>query len=136
MLMFTVICRFLRFIRAVFLFSLLVKHIMENGSLTVCSKIPFSALLRSFVVKHHFTIRHQGQPTSPPSPLLLQECGFFEKPRLYRPGSSVVPPRPPLTSRDHLGKLTFDLSGDAFDGRRQTKVPVTAPRSFLSIMET
>lgn len=46
---------------------LLVKHITENGTLMVCSKIQ-SALLYSFVVKHHFTITHQGQPLPPCTP--------------------------------------------------------------------
>lgn len=46
---------------------LLVKHIIENSTLIVYSKILKSALHHSFVVKHHFTIPHQGQTSTPPS---------------------------------------------------------------------
>lgn len=47
---------------------LAVKYIIENGTLIVCSKIQ-SAIQHSFVVKHRFTIPHQGQPSPPAFPL-------------------------------------------------------------------
>lgn len=75
----------------------------------------------AFVVKHHFTVRHQGQPTQPAPPppfpplcFCCGDCSFCERAPFVRIWVQFDRIPPALMSRQHPEELPSDLTTNAF----------------------